>query len=342
MSLLNPAHMLQPTDVETARRLSVAPMLDWTDRHCRYFHRLLSKNVLLYTEMVNVNAILHGDAHRHLDFNTEEHPLVLQLGGSEPDLLARCAKIAQDWGYDEVNINCGCPSERVQSGAFGACLMHEPNLVADGVRAMRDAADIEVSVKHRIGLDKNEDYGFVRDFVGTVAQAGVRVFVVHARNAWLKGLSPKENRDIPPLRYDVVHQLKQDFPDLHFSVNGGITDYERIAQELQTVDGVMVGRWFYHEPYALAQADARIFGQANTPVASREQILAQLVQYAQSQIEQGTPLRNMTRHWLNLFHGVAGARRWRAQLSDAQLLKKNDAHLLLRNLPRDFSEVGDE
>lgn len=334
--------MFLPTDLETARRLSVAPMLDWTDRHCRYFHRLLSKNVLLYTEMVNVNAILHGDAHRHLDFNAAEHPIVLQLGGSEPDLLARCAKIAQNWGYDEVNINCGCPSERVQSGAFGACLMHEPHLVADGVKAMRDAADIEVSVKHRIGLDKNEDYGFVRDFVGTLAQAGVRVFVVHARNAWLKGLSPKENRDIPPLRYEVVHRLKQDFPDLHISLNGGIKDYSTVEQTLSHVDGAMVGRWFYHEPFALAQADARIFGDERALEVSRESVLEQLVEYAHSQIEQGVPLRNMTRHWLNLFYGVAGARRWRAQLSDAQLLKKNDAHLLLRNLPRDFSEVGDE
>lgn len=330
------------TDLETARRLSVAPMLDWTDRHCRYFHRLLSKNVLLYTEMVNVNAILHGDAHRHLDFNAAEHPIVLQLGGSEPDLLARCAKIAQNWGYDEVNINCGCPSERVQSGAFGACLMHEPYLVADAVKAMRDAADIEVSVKHRIGLDKNEDYGFVRDFVGTLAQAGVRVFVVHARNAWLKGLSPKENRDIPPLRYEVVHRLKQDFPELHISLNGGIKDYSTIEQALNHVDGAMVGRWFYHEPFALAQADARIFGNDHIFEVSRESVLERLVEYAQLQIEQGVPLRNMTRHWLNLFHGVAGARRWRAQLSDAQLLKKNDAQLLLRNLPRDFSEVGDE
>lgn len=334
--------MSLPTTLETARRLSIAPMLDWTDRHCRYFHRLLSKNVLLYTEMVNVNAILHGDAHRHLDFNAAEHPIVLQLGGSEPDLLARCAKIAQDWGYDEVNINCGCPSERVQSGAFGACLMHEPNLVADGVKAMRDSADIEVSIKHRIGLDKNEDYGFVRDFIGTVAQAGVRVFVVHARNAWLKGLSPKENRDIPPLRYDVVQRLKHDFPDLHISINGGISDYESVSQQLQKVDGVMVGRWFYHEPYALAQVDARFFGQTNMPVPTREEILEQLVRYAQSQIEQDVPLRNMTRHWLNLFHGVAGARRWRAQLSDANLLKINDARLLLQNIPRDLTEIEHE
>ena len=334
--------MLLPTDLETARRLSVAPMLDWTDRHCRYFHRLLSKNVLLYTEMVNVNAILHGDAHRHLDFNAAEHPIVLQLGGSEPDLLARCAKIAKNWGYDEVNINCGCPSERVQSGAFGACLMHEPHLVADAVKAMRDAADIEVSVKHRIGLDKNEDYGFVRDFVGVLAQAGVRVFVVHARNAWLKGLSPKENRDIPPLRYEVVHRLKQDFPELHISLNGGIKDYSTIEQALNYVDGAMVGRWFYHEPFVLAQADARIFGNDHTLEVSRESVLEQLVEYAQSQIEQGVPLRNMTRHWLNLFHGVAGARRWRAQLSDANLLKSNDAQLLLQNIPRDLAEIEDE
>ncbi len=330
------------TPLETARRLSVAPMLDWTDRHCRYFHRLLSKNVLLYTEMVNVNAIIHGDRARHLDFNPNEHPIVLQLGGSDPVLLARSSSIAREWGYDEVNINCGCPSERVQSGAFGACLMHEPKLVAECVRAMREESGVEVSVKHRIGLDKNEDYGFVRDFVGEVARSGVRVFVVHARNAWLKGLSPKENRDIPPLRYDVVHQLKADFPELHISINGGIVDYDTVAQELKHVDGVMVGRWFYHDPYALALADACVYGEAQTNVPTRETILQELVSYAQSQIEQGVPLRNMTRHWLNLFHGVAGARRWRAQLSDATLLKHNDAQLLLQNIPRaqDVPEQG--
>ena len=324
-----------------ARRLSIAPMLDWTDRHCRYFHRLLSKNVLLYTEMVNVNAIIRGDAHRHLDFDASEHPLVLQLGGSEPDLLARCTKIAHQWGYDEVNLNCGCPSERVQSGSFGACLMHEPQLVADCLKAMRDAAPIEVSVKHRIGLDKHEDYGFVRDFVGAVAQSGVKVFIVHARNAWLKGLSPKENREIPPLRYDIVHRLKQDFPDLHISLNGGVQDFATIQEQLHHVDGVMVGRWFYHEPYALAQADQRIFGEPERPMIEREAVIEQLVRYAETQIKLGVPLRAMTRHWLNLYHGVPGARRWRHQLSDAKWLNQNDARLLLDNLPRAMPDTNE-
>lgn len=329
------------TRLEQARRLSVAPMLDWTDRHCRYFHRLLCKHALLYTEMVNVNAILYGDAHRHLDFDPAEHPVALQLGGSEPAALARAARIAQDWGYDEVNLNCGCPSERVQSGAFGACLMDTPQHVADCLRAMRDAADIEVSVKHRIGLDHNEDYGFVRDFVGTVAAAGVRVFIVHARNAWLKGLSPKENRDIPPLRYEVVHRLKRDFPDLHITLNGGVKNNDTLIEQLHHADGVMVGRWFYHEPYALAQANQVVFGNT-APMPAREAVLEQLHRYAQSQIAQGVPLRAMTRHWLNLFHGVAGARRWRAQLSDANLLRENDATLLLRHIPSNHVEVDDE
>ena len=328
--------ILESTALEQSRRLSIAPMLDWTDRHCRYFHRLLSKNVLLYTEMVNANAIVYGDRHRHLDFDASEHPLVLQLGGSDPALLAQATQIAHDWGYDEVNLNCGCPSERVQSGSFGACLMHEPKLVADCVKAMKDAAPIEVSVKHRIGLDKNEDYNFVRDFVGTLFDSGVRVFIVHARNAWLKGLSPKENREIPPLRYEIVQQLKQDFPEAHITLNGGIKDFSSINEQLQLVDGVMVGRWFYHEPYALAQADTCVFGEPLKPLVARQTILEQLVLYAEQQIRQGVPLRAMTRHWLNLFHGVPGARRWRHQLSDAKWLSQNDAQLLLENVPNDW------
>ena len=336
-------HILESTALEQSRRLSIAPMLDWTDRHCRYFHRLLSKNVLLYTEMVNANAIVYGDRHRHLDFDASEHPLVLQLGGSDPTLLAQAIQIAHNWGYDEVNLNCGCPSERVQSGSFGACLMHEPKLVADCVKAMQDTAPIEVSVKHRIGLDKNEDYNFVRDFVGTLFDSGVRVFIVHARNAWLKGLSPKENREIPPLRYEIVQQLKQDFPEAHITLNGGVKNFSSINEQLQLIDGVMVGRWFYHEPYALAQADAHVFGEPLKPLVARQLILEQLVLYAEQQIRQGVPLRAMTRHWLNLFHGVPGARRWRHQLSDAKWLSQNNARLLLENVPNDCtSEVEHE
>ncbi|MDP1534372.1 MAG: tRNA dihydrouridine(20/20a) synthase DusA, partial [Rubrivivax sp.] len=242
-------------------RLSVAPMMDWTDRHCRFFHRLISRQTRLYTEMVTTGALLHGDVARHLDFSDVEHPLALQLGGSEPADLAACAKLALQWGYDEINLNCGCPSERVQRGAFGACLMAEAPLVADCVRAMRDAVDLPVTVKHRIGIDRVESYDFVRDFVGTVAErGGCEVFVVHARNAWLQGLSPKENRDIPPLRYGFVQRLKQDFPALTIVVNGGVVDDAQIAEQLQGVDGVMVGRQAYHHPWAMADWDARFLG----------------------------------------------------------------------------------
>lgn len=321
-------------DLNFNRRFSVAPMLDWTDRHCRYFHRLLSHHALLYTEMINVNAIVYGDRARHLDFDAAEHPLALQLGGSDLGLLAQSARIAQEWGYDEVNLNCGCPSERVQSGSFGACLMNEPELVADGVKAMRDVCDIDVTVKHRIGLDKSEDYAFVRDFIGIVAQAGCQTFIVHARNAWLRGLSPKENRDIPPLRYEVVHQLKKDFPNLNIIINGGINTYTQIAEQLAQVDGVMVGREAYHDPYGLSQIDRLVFDDAH-PVLSRHEVLDQLVMYAQQQVNQGVPLRVMTRHWINLFHGVAQSRAWRRNMSDAKLLNSQDVTVLLKDLPID-------
>ena len=215
-------------------------MMDWTDRHCRYFHRLLSRHALLYTEMVTTGALIHGDQPRHLDFNVEEHPVALQLGGSEPADLAQAAKLGELWGYDEINLNCGCPSERVQRGAFGACLMAEPQLVADGVKAMVDVVSVPVTVKHRIGIDRVESYDFVRDFVGTVADAGCSTFIVHARNAWLQGLSPKENRELPPLKPDWVVRLKQDFPALAFVINGGITSTEHIQTHLQQLDGVMV------------------------------------------------------------------------------------------------------
>ncbi|MGL4767134.1 MAG: tRNA dihydrouridine(20/20a) synthase DusA [Formosimonas sp.] len=309
--------------ITTARRFSVAPMLHWTDRHCRFFHRLLTRHAMLYTEMVNVNAILRGDAARHLDFDETEHPVALQLGGSDATALAQCAKIAQNWGYDEVNLNCGCPSERVQSGSFGACLMVEPQIVADAVKAMRDACTLDVTVKHRIGLDKNESYDFVRDFIGHVGDAGCTTFIVHARNAWLKGLSPKENRDIPPLRYEMVHQLKRDFPEFEIIINGGIASYDALNEQLQLVDGVMVGRQAYHDPYWLAQIDAQVYNDP-TPPPSRIEVLERLEQYATAQIALGVPLRSMTKHWLGLLHGEAGARAWRRHLSDAQVLKHNN------------------
>lgn len=250
-------------------------MLDWTDRHCRSFHRTLTRNTWLYTEMITTGALLFGDAQRHLAFTPSESPIALQLGGSERDDLARAAKLGEQWGYDEINLNCGCPSERVQRGAFGACLMNEPQLVADCVKAMRDAVAVPVTVKHRIGVDAVEDYAFVRDFVGTVAEAGCETFVVHARNAILKGLSPKENREIPPLKYDYAYRLKRDFPSLEIVINGGITTLDEVAQHLEHVDGVMLGREAYHNPYVLAEVDARFYG-STAAVPTREEAEAQI------------------------------------------------------------------
>ena len=299
-------------------RLSVAPMMDWTDRHCRYLHRLLTRHTRLYTEMVTTGALLHGDVPRHLDFNAEEHPVALQLGGSEPADLAQCAKLAAQWGYDEVNLNCGCPSERVQRGAFGACLMAEPQLVADGVAAMRDAVSLPVTVKHRIGIDRGEDYGFVRDFVGCVARAGCEVFIVHARNAWLKGLSPKENREVPPLRYETVHRLKRDFPALTIVLNGGLTRADDIAEQLLHVDGVMLGREPYHHPWAMTGWDAQFFGAAPLAV-ERDVVEAAMVAYMRRVVAGGEPWSHVSRHMLGLRNGLPGARRWRQVWSDHRL-----------------------
>lgn len=300
-------------------RMSVAPMLDWTDRHCRYLHRLLSQHALLYTEMVTTGALLHGDVARHLRFNAEEHPVALQLGGSEPADLAKAAKLGQDWGYDEINLNCGCPSERVQRGAFGACLMNEAQLVADGVKAMRDSVSIPVTVKHRIGIDKNESYDFVRDFVGTVADAGCEIFIVHARNAWLQGLSPKENRDIPPLRYEIVAQLKQEFPHLTIAINGGIKTDEVVQAQLQQVDGVMIGREAYHNPWWLARWDELYFGAAPSALTHLD-VENAMVEYMEREAhEHGTHWYSIARHMLGLRHGLPGARRWRQVWSDHKL-----------------------
>ncbi|MES2481818.1 MAG: tRNA dihydrouridine(20/20a) synthase DusA [Pseudomonadota bacterium] len=303
----------------TRWRMSVAPMMDWTDRHCRYFHRLLSGHALLYTEMVTTGALLHGDVPRHLDFNAQEHPVALQLGGSEPDDLAQAARLGERWGYDEINLNCGCPSERVQRGAFGACLMNEPHLVADGVKAMVDAVSVPVTVKHRIGIERVEDYGFVRDFVGTVSEAGCRVFIAHARNAWLKGLSPKENREVPPLRYEVVHRLKQDFPHLVIVINGGITQAAQVHEQLAALDGVMVGREAYHNPFWLASWDHDFFGAAENGL-TREAVEARMVDYMEREAAaHATPWHAVARHMLGLYHGLPGARRWRQVWSDHRL-----------------------
>ena len=314
-----------------SHRLCVAPMLDWTDRHCRYFLRLVSRHARLYTEMVTTGALLHGDVPRHLDFDPAEHPVALQLGGSDPAALAACARLGERWGYDEINLNVGCPSERVQVGSFGACLMAEPALVADCVRAMRDAVSIPVTVKHRLGIDRNEDYGFVRDFVGTVAAAGCDVFIVHARNAWLKGLSPKENRDVPPLRYDDVHRLKRDFPALTIVVNGGLARWDAIDRELAEVDGVMIGRAAYHDPWLLAQADWRAFSD-EAPGRSRADVLRALMPYAEGQLRRGTALRAIACHVLGLYHGQSGGRRYRQILSDAAKLRNAGPELFLEAL----------
>ena len=317
------------------RRVSVAPMMDWSDRHCRMFHRQISQHTWLYTEMVTTGAIIHGDVARHLDFNAEEHPVALQLGGSEPADLAHCARLGEQWGYDEINLNCGCPSERVQKGAFGACLMAEPQLVADCVKAMRDAVSIDVTVKHRIGIDKCDDYEFMRDFVGTIAEAGCTTFIVHARNAILKGLSPKENREIPPLRYDAVHRLKRDFPNLEIIINGGIKSVAEIDLQLQYVDGVMLGREAYHNPYLMAAFDARYFDTPSAP-RSRSDVVDAMIPYIRQQLQAardpaskgGPRLNSITRHMLGLMAGLPGARGFRQALSDAKRLATGDPELL--------------
>ncbi|MEO7494877.1 MAG: tRNA dihydrouridine(20/20a) synthase DusA [Massilia sp.] len=315
----------------SGRTISVAPMMDWTDRHCRVFHRQITRHTWLYTEMVTTGALVYGDVERHLRFNEEEHPVALQLGGSEPADLAKSAKLGEQWGYDEINLNCGCPSERVQKGAFGACLMGEPQLVADCVKAMRDAVAIDVTVKHRIGIDKNEDYDFVRDFVGTVADAGCNTFIVHARNAILKGLSPKENREIPPLKYEFAYRLKRDFPALEIIINGGVKTDDEIAHHLQYVDGVMLGREAYHNPYAMAGYDARFYGDTAT-VKTRDEVIEAMIPYIAAQLAahaaHGLKLNSITRHMLGLMAGLPGARAFRQVMSDSKKLAAGDPRLL--------------
>ncbi|WP_159879610.1 tRNA dihydrouridine(20/20a) synthase DusA [Aquitalea denitrificans] len=323
-----------------SRRLSVAPMLDWTDRHYRYFARQISRHTWLYTEMVTTGALLYGDVERHLRFDEAEHPVALQLGGSEPSELAQCARLAQQWGYDEVNLNVGCPSERVQKGAFGACLMAEPQLVADCVKAMRDVVDIDVTVKHRIGIDQIEHYDYLADFVDQVAAAGCNTFIVHARNAILKGLSPKENREIPPLKYDYVYRLKQERPELEILINGGVKTNAEIAEHLRHVDGVMVGREAYHNPWLMAEWDAAFYGDDSTAV-TRQQVVEAMLPYIRARLAEGHKLRNIARHILGLFQGMPGARQWRRMLSDAKLLDGADEGLLLQALAAMPSRVSD-
>ena len=301
-------------------------MMDWSDRHCRYFFRQLSAHAVVYTEMVTTGALIHGNVERHLRFDPAEHPVALQLGGSEPAELARCAALGEQYGYDEINLNCGCPSERVQHGAFGACLMAQADLVAECVRAMRGAVGIPITVKHRLGIDAIEDYAFVRDFVAILAEAGCDTFFVHARNAVLKGLSPKDNREVPPLKYEYVYRLKRDFPARRIVLNGGVNSLEAIDAHLSRVDGVMLGRLAYHDPYALARAGAQLFGER---LRLRAAIVQDMHAYALNEVSRGTSLRSIARHMLGLYHGQPNARLWRRLLSDANQLAANRPALLL-------------
>ncbi len=316
-------------------------MLNWTDRHSRFFLRLISKQTLLYTEMVTTGALLHADAPRFLEYHPAEHPLALQLGGSDPNDLARCAILGEEWGYDEVNLNVGCPSNRVQSGRFGACLMAEPRVVADCVQSMHETVSIPVTVKHRIGIDNRDSYDELFDFVDTVSKSGCSTFIVHARKAWLKGLSPKQNRDLPPLRYDMVHRLKHDFPDLEIVINGGITSLEQTQHQLQYVDGVMIGREVYHNPWMLAQADSRIFGYNHSDL-TRYQVLQQLLPYMEEGIASGIALANISRHILGLFHGQPGARAWRRHISENAHLRGADVGVILAAAEQVMQSTGSE
>lgn len=301
--------------------------MDWTDRDFRYLLRLMSQHALLYTEMVTTGALIHGNRKRFLAHDAQEYPLALQLGGSDPSELAECAKMGEDAGYQEVNINVGCPSDRVQSGRFGACLMAEPELVAEGVAAMQAKVSIPVTVKTRLGIDEFDSYEFLTDFIDKVSAAGCDTFILHARNAWLKGLSPKENRDIPPLNYERVYQVKKDYPHLHIDINGGIQDLDQASQHLEHVDGVMMGRTIYHNPYLLAEADKSIFGQDNNGL-SRHEVIEAMLPYIEKRMQQGRPLKSITRHLLGVFQGEPGARRWRRHLSENAHLPGAGIHVL--------------
>lgn len=316
--MTNPLNMQAVPDLAPnypSARFSVAPMLDWTDHHCRYFHRILSKNALLYSEMVTTGAIIHGKGD-FLTFNDQEHPLVLQLGGSNPQDLAHCAKLAAERGYDEINLNVGCPSDRVQNGKFGACLMGEADLVGQCVTAMKEVVDIPVTVKTRIGIDNQDSYAFLVEFVRIVSEtSGCDNFTIHARKAWLSGLSPKENRDIPPLDYPRVYQLKKDFPHLTIGINGGIASLEEALQHLTMVDGVMIGREAYQSPYLLAQVDQQLFG-CGAPIIKRSDAIKAMFPYIEAQLSKGTHLKHISRHLLGIFQSMPGARQWRRYISE--------------------------
>lgn len=309
-----------------SHKLSVAPMLDWTDRHCRYFYRLMSKRTVLYTEMVTTGAIIFGKGD-YLGYNDEEHPVVLQLGGSDPQAMAKCAQIAQEQGYDEININVGCPSDRVQNGRFGACLMAEPELVAQCVEQMKQVVDIPVTVKSRIGIDDQDSYEFLSRFIDVVKEAGCEHFIVHARKAWLSGLSPKQNREIPPLDYERVYQIKRDFSQLEISINGGITSFEQANDHLTHIDGVMIGREVYQNPYILAQADQQIY-QETGDVISRHQVIEQMASYIDKHVASGGKVWHVARHMLGLCNGLAGAKQFRRFLSENSSQANANGNLL--------------
>lgn len=313
------------------RRLSIAPMLDCTDRHERYFLRLLSKHILLYSEMVTTNALLHTDPDQFLRHQEFEYPAVLQLGGSNPADLAKCSKMVEESGFQEVNLNCGCPSDRVQNGNFGACLMKDKNLVADCFKAMQDAVSIPVSIKCRIGVDEFDSWEFFRDFIGTIANAGCRVFIIHARKAWLKGLSPKENREVPPLNYDTVHRLKAEMPQLNISINGGIKTLDQTLELLQDLDGVMVGREAYENPWFLRDADERIFDDTSAAKPeSRKALLEAYLPYVEMESARGTPATILVRHIYGLFNGKPGARKFRQYLGENAPKTNNPAEMIRR------------
>ncbi|CAM4416068.1 hypothetical protein F901_01653 [Acinetobacter dispersus] len=318
-------------------RISVAPMMDWTTKDYRYFARLFNPNVVLYTEMVTTGAIIYGGANRHLDFNQQEHPIVLQLGGSNPQELATCTKMAEDWGYNEVNLNVGCPSDRVQNNKIGACLMAEPNLVAECIHSMQKAVSIPVTVKHRIGIDDMQSYEEMLHFVDTVAATGCTHFIVHARIAILQGLSPKENRDVPPLRYDDVYRLKQERPHLTIEINGGIKTFDETQQHLQHVDGVMIGREAYHNPYLLAE-----MGQLwNLEAPDRFELMQQMMPYIHQRVAEGAPLSIITRHILGLFQNLPGARKWRQALSGGNAKTIADIENAIQNIQTAMQRTED-
>lgn len=320
--------------------IRIAPMIDWTDRHCRYFLRQISPNVKLYTEMITCGALLHGDVDRHLRFDECEHPIALQLGGSNPQDLAKCAKMGIEYGYDEINLNCGCPSDRVQSGAFGACLMKDPTRVADCIKAMSDVMGKPATIKCRIGIDDYDSYEFLYDFISKTESAGCHEFIIHARKAWLKGLSPKQNREIPPLNYGIIPKLKADFPNSRFLLNGGLQTIEQMSEQLNHSDGLMIGREAYQNPYILAEIERQFFG--NDSVLSREEIALRMIPYAEKQhAEYQTPVKSITRHILGLYQGISGAKQWRRTLSNAHKNPADYFDIIQEALNNMHSNKGD-